>query len=90
MRGQTQIMHSMLIPLSALSIVVLPPIFASHSIKSSQATKKERQNIPERMFTCVWPSVWSGLGSLLSWVLLRRLLLAVFTGLDIAIERGGY
>jgi hypothetical protein len=90
MRGQTQSMHSNLIPLSALSTVVLLPIFALHSVNFTQTTEKERQNIPECMFTRVWPDVWSVLGSLLSWDSLRQLLLASSTGLDIGIERGGY
>lgn len=90
MRGQAQIMHSELLPLSALSIIVLLPIFASHSIIFTQTTTEARQNTSECMFTRGWPSVWTLLGSLLLRVSLRWSLLAFLTGLDIGNERGGY
>lgn len=89
-RGQTQTMHSNLIPPWAPSIFVLLPIFALHSVNFTQTTKKERQNIPGCMFTRVWPDFWSVLGSHSSWDSLRRLLLASSTGLATGIERGGY
>lgn len=72
MRGQTQLMHSIRIPLSALCAVVLLLIFASHSIIFTQTTKENFQNTPECMFTREAPSVWSVLGLLLLRVSLRR------------------
>jgi len=40
MRGQALVMHSIILPLSAPSTVVLLPIFAPHSIILTQTTKK--------------------------------------------------
>lgn len=51
MRGQAQIMHSILLPPWALWTVVLLPIFASHSIILTQTTTEERQNTSKCMFT---------------------------------------
>ena len=66
MCGQAQIMHSILIPLSALSTVVLLPIFASHSIIFTQATEEERQSTPKytKMYVYPWVAqclVWFGI-----------------------------